>query len=196
MSNETDEYWKRKAEAQVDALYGSLSKMAGGGVMWQKRLEAKLDQLTRLIGDMSQNDLPPDTNWTVRGRRMHAPRVNASNWSLLDRHTPSTTSSASSIIEMGQARLASGKPVSPSLRNPLADLPVISTKLLPDLEATLFSGAKVMPKIKETIANVNTTLNKLDLSGESIEPAPDGIAGILDFMNEVKSEVESGLADS
>jgi hypothetical protein len=78
----------------------------------------------------------------------------------------------------------------------LADLPVISTKLLPDLEATLFSGAKVMPKIKETIANVNTTLNKLDLSGESIEPAPDGIAGILDFMNEVKSEVESGLADS
>jgi len=53
----------------------------------------------------------------------------------------------------------------------------------------------VMPKIDETIANVDSTMGNLDLSGASIEPAPNEITTLLDFLKETSSSVEKDLTD-
>lgn len=198
MTQGSDDNWKIKAEAQVDALHNNLSGIANGHASWQRRMEQKLDQLTQLVAQLSAT--PPSTvnpglSLPARNKGVFT-NANASNWSLTDRHSPSVSSATpGAMIEMGQGRFAAGIPLSPSSKLMPTDLPLDLPSLIPQLEECMFSSAKVMPKIDETIANVDSTMGNLDLSGASIEPAPNEITTLLDFLKETSSSVEKDLTD-
>ena len=198
MAQSGDDNWKMKAEAQVDSLQNNLSTIASGHATWQRRMEQKLDQLTQLVAELSAASPPmvnPGLSLPKRNKGVFT-NANASNWSLADRHSPTTATAApGSTIEMGQGRFAAGVPLSPSSNLMSTGLPLSPPSLIPQLEESLFSSAKVMPKIDETIANVDSTMGNLDLSGASIEPAPNEITTLLDFLKETSSSVEKDLTD-
>jgi len=198
MAQSGDDNWKMKAEAQVDSLHNNLSNIASGHATWQRRMEQKLDQLTQLVAELnaaSPTGVNAGLSMPTRNKGVFS-SANASNWSLTDRHSPSTTSTApGAMIEMGQGRFAAGIPQSPSSNLMPPGLPPIPESLIPQLEESLFSSAKVMPKIDETIANVDSTMGNLDLSGASIEPAPNEITTLLEFLKETSSSIEKDLTD-
>ncbi len=198
MAQSGDDNWKMKAEAQVDSLQNNLSTIANGHATWQRRMEQKLDQLTQLVAELSAASPPtvnPGLSLPTRNKGVFT-NANASNWSLADRHSPTTATAApGSTIEMGQGRFAAGVPLSPSSKSMPTGLPLSAPTFIPQLEESLFSAAKVMPKIDETIANVDSTMGNLDLSGASVEPAPNEITTLLDFLKETSSSVEKDLTD-
>ena len=108
---------------------------------------------------------------------------------------PTAGAAPGPMIEMGQGRFAAGVPLSPSSKSMPTSLPLSTPTFIPQLEESLFSAAKVKPKIDETIANVVSTMANLDLSGTSIEPAPNEITTLLDFLKEIASSVEKDLTD-
>ncbi len=198
MAQHGDDNWKVKAEAQVDALQNNLSAVASGHAAWQRRMEQKLDTLTQLVAEFTAGSPPtvsPGLSLPARNKGIFT-NANASNWSLKDRHSPSTAGAAPGpMIEMGQGRFAAGVPLSPSSKSMPTGLPLSTPTFIPQLEESLFSAAKVKPKIDETIANVVSTMANLDLSGTSIEPAPNEITTLLDFLKEIASSVEKDLTD-
>lgn len=199
MASDSEDLWKKKAEAQVDSLHRDLSNLAGGRAGWQHRMEVKLDQLTRLLNELGATQsapIDPALSLSARNRSGFS-NVNASNWSLRDRHSPGASESTpGASIEMGQGRFAAGLPTSPSAKALLSGERPSLSSLLPDLEDSLFCSAKVMPKIDETIANVDATLGTLDLTGASIEPAPNEINTLLDFLKDTSTSVEQDMSES
>lgn len=96
----------------------------------------------------------------------------------------SSSSSASAVSAAAAALIA---------KLPTAIPPKLELPVLPALLETQIEGAKVLPEVLQTLAQLDETMSKVNLAGVSLEPTPSGVPGISEKLKDASSSITNTL---
>jgi hypothetical protein len=94
-------------------------------------------------------------------------------------------SKASSAVSAAAAALIANLPAA------LPKKPVIPT--LPALLETQIEGAKVLPEVMQTLAELDATMSNVELATVSLEPAPSGVPDIAAKLKDASGSITETL---
>jgi hypothetical protein len=102
--------------------------------------------------------------------------------------------------------VATSFPVIPTATSPasaaaaalIASLPAVALKkpvvpLLPALTEIQIEGAKVLPEVLQTLAQLEETMSNVNLATVSLEPAPSGVPDISEKMKDASGSITETL---
>jgi hypothetical protein len=77
----------------------------------------------------------------------------------------------------------------------LSDVPVVPQlpPLLDVLEDVQIEGAEVLPEVKQSLAQISTTLGSVKSASGSMAPAPDKVPGVKTAMDSTSADITQAL---